>query len=82
MKNFFGKLGSRKLWLAVAGVLTGIAIIVGVDASTIETVAGAVTTLISAVTYIVVEGKVDADRVKTAIESVQEVKNTIENEGE
>jgi hypothetical protein len=82
MKNFISKLGSRKLWLAVAGVFTGIAIIVGVDASTIETVAGAVTTLISAVTYIVVEGKVDADRVKTAIESVQEVKNTIENEGE
>lgn len=82
MKNFISKLGSRKLWLAVAGVLTGIAIIVGVDSSTIETVAGAVTTLISAVTYIVVEGKVDADRVKTAIESVQEVKNTIENEGE
>ena len=82
MKNFISKLGSRKLWLAVAGVFTGIAIIVGVDASTIETVAGAVTTLISAVTYIIVEGKVDANRVKTAIESVQEVKNTIENEGE
>ena len=61
------KLKSRKLWLAVAGVATGIAMIFGVDGSEITTVAGAVATVVSAIAYIIVEGKVDAESVKNAI---------------
>ena len=61
------KLTSRKLWLAIAGVATGIAMALGADATEISTVAGSITTLISVVTYIVVEGKVDAEGVKNAI---------------
>lgn len=61
------KLKSRKLWLAIAGVATGIAMVFGVDGSEITTVAGAVTTVISAIAYIIVEGKVDAESVKNAI---------------
>lgn len=54
------KLTSRKLWLALAGVATGIAVILGVDGSEITTVAGAVTALASVITYIMTEGKIDA----------------------
>ena len=54
------KLTSRKLWLALAGVATGVAVILGVDGSEITTVAGAVTALASVVTYIMTEGKIDA----------------------
>lgn len=71
MKEFLKKLTSRKLWLAIAGVGTGIAIALGVDATEITTVVGAVTAVVSAVTYIVTEGKVDAERVKKAVEGVQ-----------
>ena len=73
MKDFLKKLTSRKLWLAIAGVATGIAITFGVDAGEISTVAGAVLSVISVVTYIVTEGKVDAEGVKNAIIAIDGV---------
>lgn len=81
MKEILRKLSSRKLWMAIAGVATGIAVALGVDSSEIGTVAGAVTALISVVTYIYVEGKVDAEGVKSAIVAAQEAVDVIE-EGE
>ena len=77
MKEIIHKLGSRKLWMAIAGVATGVAMALGADTSDISTVAGAITALISAVTYIVVEGKVDAESVKQAIIVTQDAVNTI-----
>ena len=68
MEKFLRKLSSRKLWLAIAGVATGIAMSLGVDATDVSTVAGAITALVSVVTYIVTEGKVDAEGVKNTIE--------------
>ena len=56
------KLTSRKLWMAIAGVAVGIATILGVDGSDVNVVAGAVTSMASIITYIITEGKVDADR--------------------
>ena len=72
------KLTSRKLWMAIAGVATGVAMALGVDATEISTVAGAITALISVVTYIVVEGKVDAEGVKNTIVEVQNAIDVIE----
>lgn len=77
MNTILMKLSSRKLWMAIAGIVTGIAMALGADTSEIGTVAGAVTTLISVVTYIAVEGKVDAEGVKNAIIEVQEAANVI-----
>ena len=65
------KLTSRKLWMALAGVVTGVALCLGVDASDISTVSGAVLSVISIVTYIVTEGKIDAEGVKNAVEATQ-----------
>lgn len=73
MKDFLRKLTSRKLWLAIAGVATGIAIALGADANEIGTVAGAVVSVVSAVAYIITEGKIDAEGVKNAIVGVEEV---------
>lgn len=81
MSNLIRKLTSRKLWLAIAGVITGIAMALGVEGSEITTVAGAVTALVSVVTYIVTEGKVDAESVKTAVEATQVAVDTVEKEG-
>ena len=72
------KLTSRKLWKAIAGVATGIAIVLGVDTGEIGTVAGAVTTIISVVAYIITEGKIDAEGVKVAIEKTQTAVEVIE----
>ena len=60
MQNFLKKLTSRKFLAALAGVATGLAIVFGVDETTISTVAGAVTTVASVVSYIMSEGMVDA----------------------
>ena len=78
MKEILRKLSSRKLWMAIAGVTTGIAMALGVDAAEIGTVAGAVTALVSIVTYIYVEGKVDAESVKNAVVATQEAVDVIE----
>lgn len=66
------KLTSRKLWAAIAGIVTGLAMVFGLDEGTISTVAGAVVSVASVLTYIITEGKVDAAAVKTAVEDVQE----------
>ena len=62
------KLSSRKLWAAVAGIVTGLAMVFGLDENTISSVAGAVVSVASVVAYIVSEGKVDAQSVKTTAE--------------
>ena len=80
MNEILRKLSSRKLWMAIAGVATGIAMALGVDSSEIGTVAGAVTALISVATYIYVEGKVDAEGVKNAIAAAQEAVDIIEGD--
>ena len=78
MSNVIRKLTSRKLWLAIAGVTTGIAMILGVDGSDITSIAGAVTALASVITYIITEGKIDAESVKTAVDNTQSAVETIE----
>lgn len=60
MQNFLKKLTSRNFLAALAGVATGLAMVFGVDETTISTVAGAVTTVASVVSYIMSEGMVDA----------------------
>ena len=72
MSEILRKLSSRKLWMAIAGVATGVAMALGAETSEIGEIAGAVTALISVVTYIITEGKVDAENVKHAIIEVQE----------
>ncbi len=61
------KLSSRKLWAAIAGVVTGLAMVFKLDESTISSVAGAVVSMASVVSYIITEGKVDAESVKKAM---------------
>lgn len=74
------KLSSRKLWLAIAGLATGIAMVLGVNATDVSTVAGAISALVSVVTYIVTEGKVDAESVKNTIEITEDAIDLFEKE--
>ena len=78
MSTILRKLSSRKLWAAVAGVVSGLAIVFGLDEGVITAVSGAVVALASVITYVVTEGKIDAAAVKTAVEAVQEATDTIE----
>lgn len=79
MSTLMKKLSSRKLWAAVVGVVTGLAVVFGLDSNTISTVSGAVIAVASVVTYIVTEGKVDAAAVKDAVESVKKAGDILSN---
>ena len=76
------KLSSRKLWAAVAGIVTGLAMVFGLDEGTISNVAGAVVSVASVVAYIIAEGKVDAEGVKKAVGDVQGAVDEITGAGE
>ena len=78
MGEILRKLSSRKLWMALAGIATGIAMALGAETTEISTVAGAVTAIASVVTYIITEGKVDAESVKNAIIEIQDGIDVIE----
>ena len=77
MNKLAQKLSSRKLWAAVAGLVAGLAMVFGLDADIISTVSGAVVTVASVVAYIITEGRVDAEAVKKAVESVQDAKEAV-----
>ena len=82
MSEILRKLTSRKLWMAIAGVATGIAMALGVDSSDIATIAGAFTALVSVVTYIITEGKVDAEGVKNTVIEIQNAAEVITDEAD
>lgn len=82
MKELMRKLSSRKLWLAVAGIATGVAMAFGIDEGAVATVAGAVTAVTSVVTYILAEGRVDAEAVKNAAAQVQDAAGRLGGDGE
>ncbi|MBR5381449.1 MAG: hypothetical protein IK136_02390 [Oscillospiraceae bacterium] len=53
------KYTSRKFITAVAGIIAGVVVALGVDENFVTTVAGAVISAASLVTYIVTEGRLD-----------------------
>ena len=57
------KLMSRKFWVAVAGIVSGLVMIFDYAETDAETIAGAVLTIGSAVAYMVAEGVIDAANV-------------------
>lgn len=65
------KLSSRKLWAAAVGIVTGLAMVFGLDEGTISNVVGAAVSVASVVAYILTEGRVDAEGVKKAANDVQ-----------
>lgn len=80
MKAFLKKLTSRKFLAALAGIVTGLSMIFGLDENIITTVAGAVTALGSVIVYVAAEGKVDAEAVKQALLEAEKAKEALEGE--
>ena len=77
METLKRKLSSRKLWAAIVGVLTGLAMIFGLDENVIGTVSGAVVSIASLMTYIITEGKVDTAGVKNTVQDVQNAVDSV-----
>lgn len=75
MRSFWSKITSRKFLAAVVGVLTGLAMVFGLDQDIITTVSGAVVALASVIVYIATEGKIDAAAVGEAAKKVEDARD-------
>lgn len=60
--NWKQKLTSRKMWMGVAGVVSGLCLIITADENTSQMVSGVVLELGSVIAYIIGEGLVDSSR--------------------
>lgn len=68
------KLTSRKLWIAVVGIVVGLATAFGIEGNDYAPVVGTIGSIVSAITYILGESAIDAAKKVEIIE--------IESEGE
>lgn len=73
------KLTSRKFWVGLGGVVSGLILIFGFAETSAETIAGAIITLGSAVGYMISEGIVDAKNVGQILEEAEKIFNEIRN---
>lgn len=81
-RTILQKLKSTKLWCAIAGIATGIYIVLGGDSNNIQVVAGAITSLVSVVAYIVTEGKIDSSAIGSTIDKIQNATEIIKEDSE
>lgn len=79
--DFFKKFLSRKFLISLVGMIVGLAITLGADSSEIMQIAGAVTSAVSAVSYIFGEAKIDAAAVDTTIVIQKDPEEAEELEG-
>ena len=59
-RTILEKLRSRKLWVAVIGIIVGIASAFGIDASEWTQIAGIITSAVSVAAYVIGEARIDA----------------------
>jgi hypothetical protein len=60
MNTFLRKISSRKLWIAVVGIVVGVAAAFGIEESEYASVVGVIGAIASCVSYILGEAKIDA----------------------
>lgn len=77
MGAFFKKLTSRKFLAALVGAVSGLAVAFSLNSEIIASVSGAVLAGASLISYIVTEGRIDAQRTADAIVKIQEAGRVI-----
>ena len=78
MRTFWQKVTSRKFLAALVGIITGLAMVFGLDQNIITTISGAVMALASVIVYIATEGKIDAAAVGEAAKKVEDARDALE----
>ncbi len=78
MAKLISKMTSRKFLTCIAGIIMGICIAFGLDEGTVSTIAGAVTAVVSVVTYIATEGKIDAEAIGGAASDVKDAIDAVD----
>lgn len=72
MQNLKNKLTSRKLWVAIVGIVVGIAAAFGIEGNDYANIAGIVTAAASVVSYVFGEAKIDANNKETVFVPIEE----------
>lgn len=75
--NILKKISSRKFLAMIVGVFMGVATVFSLDQTVINTVSGTVISLVSVITYIITEGKIDAKALEEASNKVKETLETM-----
>ena len=70
--NIKQKLTSRKFWISLIAVISGVAQILGADDS-VTALIGAAITLIPSVIYVITEGRLDAKKLTQAAKSLTDI---------
>ena len=73
MDKFLQKLTSRKFWVAVSSIVTGIVLLFGADEGLAEQISGAVMVLGGAIGYMIAEGLIDAAHAAEAAGAAVEI---------
>ena len=63
----------KKILTMILGIVSGLAIAFGMEPNEVNVIAGAVVAVVSAASYLFVEGKIDVERIKHAADAVNEV---------
>lgn len=74
--------GKKKILTAIIGVLSGLAIIFGVDQNEVSTISGALVSIVSVAGYLIAEGKIDVERIKNAAADVNAAIDVLDNDAE
>lgn len=64
--------GKKKIITMILGVLSGLAVIFGVDQGEVSTIAGAVVSVGSVVGYLIAEGRIDVARITSSAEALND----------
>lgn len=78
MKEMLNKFKSRKFLTCIAGVVMGLCMVFGLDEGAVNTIAGAVTAVVSIASYIYSEGKIDAAAVGQIKDAADDVKDAMD----
>lgn len=64
--------GKKKIITMILGVLSGLAVIFGVDQGDVSTIAGAVVSVGSVIGYLIAEGRIDVARITSSAEALND----------
>ena len=70
--------GKKKIITMILGIVSGLAIIFGIDQGEVSTIAGAVVSVVSVAGYLFAEGRIDVERIKNAAVDLNEALDVIE----
>ena len=71
MTNFLS--GKKKILTMILGIVSGLAMIFGLEQTDVNVISGAIVAVGSVISYLMVEGKIDVERLRNAALAVNDV---------